>query len=149
MFKFKYSGLNRREEDSASFRCCEQWCRENLNGAFSITCSGILISSKYDAATYALGPWNVGSLQTLPQSYDLLIGVYVPFRKYTKHGDILKPPTEDIDLSSFPDGGSLFCEFERHLQRVAVGRFHMFESGIWFANKNDAVEWMKCSALVR
>lgn len=149
MFIFEYIGLGSDYEDNVDFRRCDQWCHDNLKRPFSLCHSGIMISSKYDAATYALGPWNEGAVERLPHSFAAMVGVWVPFRKYTPHEIIVHPPSDMIDLSSFPDGGSLFCEFERHLTEVASSRFHMLETGIWFADENDAAQWVKISAPFR
>ena len=149
MFSFGYRGLDRDSEDHIDLWRCEQWCHENLEGPFSLSQSGILIWSKYDASTYVLGPWNGGSARIPPHSYSTMVGVWVPFWKYMPHEIIVHPPSDMIDLSSFPDGGALFYEFEQHLTEVAVGSFHMLATGIWFADENDAAHWVKFSAPFR
>ena len=149
MFSFGYSGLDRDGEDYIDLWRCEYWCRENLEGPFSLSRSGILISSKYDAATYALGPWNHVPVEIPPHSYSSMVGVWVPFRKYMPNEINVHPPSDMIDLSSFPDGGALFYEFEQHLTEIAIGRFHMSETGIWFASESDAAQWVKFSAPFR
>jgi len=105
-----------------------------------------MISSKYDAATYQLGPW-AATISEMPSYFDTPIGVYVPFKRYT-HEWVIFPVQEQIDPELFPDGGRLFCEFEQHLQDTAIGKFQMTSWGISFAEKNDATNWIKYAALL-